>query len=108
MNIADIKDKLKEVIVPNNSKEDLDTNSNEEKDMLPQDDAKAEEIPISDEAEESLGETPLRIKTVIVKEEEQREEETKKKRIGAVKVIAGVSIAAVGLAAIIFNSKKKR
>ncbi|MCM8711186.1 hypothetical protein M2651_09110 [Clostridium sp. SYSU_GA19001] len=99
MNIGDIKDKLKGIIASNNSNEI---------DLPLKDEIKHEEIQVSDEVEEIMGERPFRIKTVIVKDEEQGEEKVSKKRIDKVKIIAGAAIAAAGLAAIILSSRKRK
>jgi hypothetical protein len=51
----------------------------------------------------------FKIKTILVKEEDQKTEEEKKINLKAsIKIIAGIGLAAAGLAAVLLRSKKRR
>lgn len=119
MNIKNITDKLKDTMVAKDiKKENYDLTELEEKEITEDTNMKEqdkeiakenleEDNPISDETE-IIEEQPLRIKTIIVKEEEQQAEVKKKKLSDAAKIVAGVGIAAAGLAVLLFNSKKRK
>jgi hypothetical protein len=110
MNLRDISDKLKDTILPGDTKkDDLELTDNEKKVTAPEENMEHEQMPISDEIEQ-FEEQPFRIKTMFVKSEDEEDIAVRKKRLmGAAKIAAGVGIvAAAGLTAFLLGSRKKR
>jgi hypothetical protein len=109
MNLKDITDKLKGTIIPKDvKKEDFELTEQEKNEIVEVDDMAKDQNPISDETE-IIEEQPLRIKTMIVKQEDEQKEFKKKKLADAAKIAAGVGVAAVaGLAVILISSRKKK
>jgi hypothetical protein len=109
MNIRDITDKLRETIIPKDvKKEDFELTEQEKKEIVEDEKMEKEQKLISDETE-IIEEQPLRIKTMIVKEEDQQAEFKKKKLAETAKIAAGIGIAAVaGLAVLLLSSRKRR
>lgn len=109
MKLRDITDKLKETIIPKDVKEeDFQLSEQEKKEIVEDENMEQDQKIISDETE-IIEEQPLRIRTMIVKEEDQQAEFKKKKLAEAVKIAAGVGVAAAaGLAVLLLSSRKKK
>lgn len=114
-------EKIKGTVIPKDvKKEDFEVTEDEKKEIIENNVSENEDKPISDEvedvvedinngSEENKNEEPMKIKTMFVKEEDQKTEETAKDKIkGAAKIAAGVGIAAIGLAAVLLRTKRKR
>jgi len=121
VSIKDMAEKIKGTVIPKDvKKEDFEVTEDEKKEITENNVPENEDKPISDEvedivedannvSEDNQNEEPIKIKTMFVKAEDENTPETAKDKIkGAAKIAAGVGIAAIGLAAVLLRSKKRR